>query len=196
MRATGLTRRLRLWGLRESGAVTVELLFSVVIINIFLVAFFIWWQMYNSHALVDRAAYAVNDLITRQRGLALDRRFLDGLETTAEFILDPDQNAQLRFTQVTMRPGTNPGDPPFIAVDWSYSPCGALPAAVAGPGFDTTTLPMMAVGASMVVTEVQVPFIPTLDLLPALTFEQRAVSLYRFEMRFNLQGEGTATCID
>ena len=196
MRAVGLRDGIQRWRRREDGAVTVELLGSILVINMFLMAFYLWWQTYHSHALVDRMTYTINDVVTRQRGLVLERRFLDGLETTAEFILDPDQNAAVRFTQVTMRPGENPGDPPFVDVDWSYSPCGAMPQAVRGPGFDTASLPMMAVGATMIVTEVEVPFTPTFDLIPALTFERRAVSLYRFEMRFDLHGDGTATCID
>lgn len=196
MRAVRIGQRIRQWRRHEAGSVTVELLGSILVINMFLLAFYLWWQTYHAHALVDRMTYTINDLITRQHGLVIERRFLDGLETTAEFILDPDQNAAMRFTQVTMRPGNNPGDPPFVDVDWSYSPCGAMPPAVQGPGFDTASLPMMAVGATMIVTEVEVPFTPTFDLVPALTFERRAVSLYRFEIRFDLQGDGTVTCID
>jgi Flp pilus assembly protein TadG len=196
MRAKAMMRRLRRFGRDRSGSITIEMLTSVLVINMLLLAFYYWWQTYSYHALVDRMTYTVNDLITRQRGLTLERRFLDGLETTAEFILDPDQDAKVRFTQVTMRPGDAPGDPPYIAVDWSYSPCQAKPMAMAGPGFDAQSLPMMAVGASMIVTEVEVPFTPDFDLIPELTFERRAVSLYRFEMRFDLEGDGTSTCID
>lgn len=181
---------------QEAGAITIEMLGSVVVLNMLLVAFYLWWAAYSSNALVDRMTYTVNDLVTRQRGVALDRAFLDGLERTAEFILDPDQNATLRFTQVTLRDGAAPTDPPVIEVDWSYSPCGARPAAVAGPGFDVASLPMMAVGATMIVTEVQVPYASTSDLIPSLLFERRAVSLYRFEPRFDLTGTGTVTCID
>lgn len=179
-----------------SGAITVEMLGSVVILNICLMSFYLWWQAYNSHAVVDRMTYTINDLITRQRGLVLQRSFLDGLETTAEFILNPEQDAAIRFTQVTLQPGASPGDPPQMQVDWTYSPCNALNFADAGPGFEVDDLPLMAVGASMIVTDVQVPFVSTFDLLPSLLFERRAVSLYRFELRFDLEGTGTSTCID
>ena len=196
MRAEGLGHRWSRFLRAEAGAVTVEMLFSVVVMNMLLMAFFFWWGAYSSHALVDRMAYTVNDLVTRQRGTTLDRSFLDGLERTAEFILDEDQDAAIRFTQVTMRPGETEGDPPYLAVEWSYSPCGAMPVAVIEAGFDEEALPMMAVGATMVVTDVRVPYISTLDLLPSLDFERRAVSLYRFEPRFDLQGDGTTACID
>jgi Flp pilus assembly protein TadG len=195
MRAWAGHRLRRFWR-DETGSGTVELLVSVMVLNMLLMAFFLWWGTYNSHALVDRMTYTINDLATRQRGTVLQREFLDGLERTAEFILDPEQDAAIRFTQVTMRAGETELDPPRIEVEWSYSPCGALPAAVAGTGFDVGSLPMMAVGATMIVTDVQVPYVSTFDLIPSLVFDRRAVSLYRFETRFDLEGGGTATCID
>lgn len=187
---------LRAFRRNDAGAVTVEMLGSLLIINMLLVAFFLWWGAYNAHALVDRMTYTINDLVTRQRGTELQRSFLDGLEQTAEFILDPEQNASIRFTQVTLRPGPTPDSAPVIEVDWSYSPCQALPQATADAGFDSATLPMMALGATMIVTEVQVPYTSTFELIPSLLFERRAVSLYRFETAFALAGTGTATCID
>lgn len=179
---------------RTDGSATVEVVFSLLILNMFLSAFLLWWGAYNAHAIVDRATYTVSDLITRQRGTALQRPFLDGLERTAEFLIDPDQDAAVRFTQVTLVAGATAGDPPTLQIDWSYSPCSALPAATAGPGFDTASLPAMAVGASMVVTDMRVPYVSTFSLIPSMTFERRAVSLYRFEARFDLAGSGASTC--
>lgn len=172
------------------------MVFSVMIINLLLGAFYVWWSAYTSHAQADRVTYTISDLITRQRGVTLNATFLDGLERTAEFILDPSQNAQIRFTQVTYRAGQLPTDPPQMTVDWSYSPCGAYPAAVAGPGFDVASLPEMAVGATMIVTDMRVPFVSRVPLIPSMTFERRAVALYRFERQFTLTGQGTTTCID
>lgn len=196
MRAGRITRRLRRFAADGAGAITIEMLASVVILNIFMMSFYLWWQAYNANAVASRMTYTTSDLITRQRGLELDRGFLDGLERTAEFILDPDQDAAIRFTQVTLQAGATPGDPPEIRVDWTYSPCDALPVAQIGAGFTANDLPMMAVGATMIVTDVSVPFSSAFDLVPAMVFERRAVSLYRFENRFDLAGTGTSTCID
>lgn len=179
---------------RTDGSGTVEVVLAIVVLNLFLVAFYFWWGAYNAHALVDRTTYTISDLVTRQRGVELNRRLLDGLDRTAEFILDPDQDAAIRFTQVTKEAGQSPGDPGTIRIDWSYSPCNAMPAAQAGPGFDIQTLPMMADGSSLIVTDMQVPFVSELDLIPSITFERRAAALYRFENRFTLVGEGAVTC--
>lgn len=189
-----ITRRLRIFRHRTGGSVTIEIIFALLILNLFLSAFAMIWVAYNAYALADRATYTINDLITRQRGVTLQRSFLDGLEQTAEFIIDPDQNAALRFTQVTRVAGATANDPPTIRVDWSYSPCGVLPAAVPGPDFSEASLPMMAVGATMLVTDMQVPYVSTFDLFPSLTFERRAVSLYRFEPSFTLAGVGASSC--
>lgn len=88
---------------RTDGSGTVEVVLAIVVLNLFLVAFYFWWGAYNAHALVDRTTYTISDLVTRQRGVELNRRLLDGLDRTAEFILDPDQDAAIRFTQVTKR---------------------------------------------------------------------------------------------
>lgn len=191
-----LRRHLCAFGRRTEGSGTVEMVFSVLALNMLLAAFFIWWGAYNSHALADRATYTINDLITRQRGVELQRSFLDGLERTAEYILDPDQDARVRFTQVTLVAGAQPTDPPTLQVDWSYSPCAMLPTAVAGPGFDVASLPMMATGATMIVTDMEVPYVSTFSLIPSITFERRAVSLYRNEPQFALAGSGASQCPD
>lgn len=179
---------------RTDGVGTVEVVLSIVVLNMCLVAFHFWWGAYNSHALVDRTAYTISDLVTRQRGTELNRSLLDGLDRTAEFILDPDQDAAIRFTQVTMVAGPNPDDPSTIRIDWSYSPCNALPAAQAGEGFDAASLPMMANGSSLIITDVQVPFASTTELIPDMTFERRAAALYRFENSFALVGQGATSC--
>lgn len=188
--STGPARFLR----GEAGAVTVELVFSVVVLNMLLMAFFAWWQTYSSHAIVDRAAYTISDLVTRQRGTVLQRSLLDGVDRTAEFIIDPELDAAVRFTQVTLLAGATPTDPDTLRIDWTYSPCSALPAAQAGTGFDVASLPVMAEGASMLVTDVRVAFPSMFDLIPSMTFDRRAVALYRFENSFTLEGTGASTC--
>lgn len=189
-----IVARLQTFRSREDGVATVELIMAVVILNMFLMAFYTWWNAFNNHAIVDRAAYTVSDLVTRQRGTVLQRSLLDGMDRTAEFIIDPDLDASVRFTQVTLVAGNTETDPDTLRIDWTYSPCSALPAAQLGSGFDIASLPVMAEGASMLVTDVRVEFPSSLDLLPSLTFERRAVAIYRFENSFSLDGTGASTC--
>jgi hypothetical protein len=189
-----LAQPLRHFLRRTDGVGTVEVVFSVIVLNMMLMGFYLWWGAFNAHALVDRMTYTVSDLVTRQRGVELNRSLLDGLDRTAEFILDPEQDAAVRFTQVSMVAGATEGDPPTLVVDWSYSPCNALPAAVVEPGFDAASLPLMAPGSSLIVTDVQVPFTSDFELIPSMTLERRAAALYRFENSFALVGQGAATC--
>lgn len=183
--------------LRDSGAsATVEMIIAVATLNMMMGAFFLFWKAFSAHAMAERTAFTINDLVTRQRGLELQRPFLDGLERMAEFLLDGDQLVSVRFTQVSFRKEEPSDANARIMIDWSYSPCGELPVAVAGPGFDAATLPLMAENATMIVTEVEVPFWSPMPVIPSMTFERRAVSIYRFEPRFDLAGAGTTSCSD
>lgn len=183
--------------LRDSGAsATVEMIIAVATLNMMMGAFFLFWKAFSAHAMAERTAFTINDLVTRQRGLELQRPFLDGLERMAEFLLDGDQLVSVRFTQVSFRKEEPSDANARIMIDWSYSPCGELPVAVAGPGFDAAALPLMAENATMIVTEVEVPFWSPMPVIPSMTFERRAVSIYRFEPRFDLAGAGTTSCSD
>lgn len=193
-RRGGMMRLLARFARRTDGAVMVDVVLSLVILNMMLWAFFLWWSAYNSHAQVDRMAYTVSDLVTRQRGTVLQRSLLDGLDRTAEFILDDDQDAAIRFTQVTLVAGADADDPPELRIDWTYSPCSALPAAAPGPGFSVEDLPLMATGATMIVTDVLVPFESQFALIPSMEFERRVVAIYRFEQSFTLEGAGASSC--
>lgn len=196
MRDRGLRAAVRRF-LRDSGAsATAEMVIAVATLNMMMGAFFLFWKAFGAHALADRTAFTVNDLVTRQRGVELQRPLLDGLERMAEFMLDADQDVSVRFTQVTFRK-ERPTDPSAkIMIDWSYSPCGELPAAVAGDGFDVASLPVMAENATMIITDIEVPFWSPMPMIPSMTFERRAVSVYRFEPRFNLAGAGGSSCSD
>lgn len=117
-----IIRRVRVFGRDTRGAAIAELLFALIIVNLILVAFFVWWEAYRAQSRVERVAYTVSDLISRQRGTTLTRPFLDGLERTAEYMMTVDQDAAIRFTQVTRISGTHP-NLTGININWSYSPC-------------------------------------------------------------------------
>lgn len=185
------------------GVVLAEMIFALIIVNFVLVAFFVWWEAYRAQARVERVAYTMSDLISRQRGTTLTRPFLDGLERTAEFLLTPDQDAAIRFTQVTRVSGTHP-NLSGLAINWSYSPCNRFLPAQNDPTFSRAAFPMMAVGATMIMVEVRVPFEPpaALDDLVGLedrVFTRSVVAMPRFESNpFTVPASpaGTTTCIN
>lgn len=189
-----LTAMLRRFRDDTRGSVMMELIFAALLTNMVLAAFYVWWDAYQAKARVEKTTYTVSDLITRQRvtgvGTGLTRPFLDGLERTAEFLLMEDQNARLRFSQVRR---TSTG----LVIDWSYSPCNALPLLGNDPGFSMNSVPLLAVGSAVVIVELVVPFEPeyTIGISPT-TFRRTVMALPRFEQTFTAPtGVGTTTCI-
>ncbi len=199
---TRLLSRLRRFGRDTRGAAIVELMFALIVVNLVLVAFFVWWEAYRAQSRVERVAYTISDLISRQRGTTLTRPFLDGLERTAEYLMTADQDAAIRFTQVTRTSGTHP-NLSGIVINWSYSPCGRIRTAQTDPDFSKANFPMMAVGATMIMVEVRVPYSPSEGLnrvvgLDDQLFTRTVIAMPRFENQpFTVPTSpaGTTTCI-
>ena len=197
-----LIDRIRRFGRDTRGSAIVELLLALVLVNLVLTAFFVWWEAYRAEARVERTAYTISDLISRQRGDFLQRPFLDGLERTAEYLLGPDEDAAIRFTQVERFDGVHP-NLSGLRINWSYSPCGRIPRAQDDPTFSLAAFPMMAVSASMIMVEVYVPYRPRSSLHRAVglsdeVFSRTVIAMPRFESRpFTLAASpaGTGTCI-
>jgi hypothetical protein len=184
------------------GAALVEMLFALIILNFVLIAFYIWWDAYRQQARVERTAYTISDLVSRERGEALQRPFLDGLERVAEHLLRDEQDAAIRFTQVTRTSGSPANGTNGLTINWSYSPCGRYAPAATDPNFRLAEFPIMALGTTMMMVEMRVPYDPETLLetsigLEAQTFRRAVIAMPRFENRpFILQGTGTSTCIN
>ncbi|MEY4982397.1 MAG: hypothetical protein RIR62_663 [Pseudomonadota bacterium] len=184
------------------GAALVEMLFALILLNFVLIAFYIWWDAYRQQARVERTTYTISDLVSRERGSTLQRPFLDGLERVAEYLLREEQNAAIRFTQVTRTSGTPANGTTGLTVNWSYSPCNRYPPSRTDPSFDLNEFPIMALGSTMIMVEMRVPYDPeslleTFVGLNPQTFRRAVIAMPRFENQpFTLQGTGTSTCID
>lgn len=194
--------RIRRFGAETRGSAIIEMLFALMILNFILLAFYIWWDAYRQQSRVERTTYTISDLISRQRGVTLDRPFLDGLERTAEYLLREEQDAAIRFTQVTRTSGTPANGTIGLTINWSYSPCGRFSNAQTDPLFNLAEFPIMALGATMIMVEFRVPYDPetmlgTMIGLEPRIFRRAVIAMPRFESRpFTLQGTGTTTCIN
>lgn len=197
-----LLHRIRRFATETRGSAIVEMLFALMILNFILLAFYMWWDAYRQQARVERTTYTISDLISRQRGASMDRTFLDGLERTAEYLLREEQDAAIRFTQVSRTSGTPANGTSGLTINWSYSPCGRFRTAQTDPQFNLAEFPIMALGSTMIMVEFRVPYDPetlfdtTIGLEPQ-TFERVVIAMPRFENRpFTLFGIGTSTCIN
>lgn len=183
----------------EKGSVTIEALAAISIMTLGLTAFFYFWSAYQAENRVQKATYTVSDLISRQRGTTITKNFLDGMENTAEFLMHNDQNALMRFTQVRRVSGTATSTT-GLAVDWSYSPCGAKTALTTSTvGTIYPKLPMIDLGAALVVVEMTVEYSPGFtykkQTFAKLTFDGFLAAMPRFEQQFTLTGTGVSTCM-
>lgn len=190
---------LRTFAKDSEGSITIEAIFAISIMILGLTGFYYFWSAYQAENRVQKATYTVSDLISRQRGTTLTKVFLDGMENTAEFLMHNNQNAIMRFTQVRRTSGTA-SSTTGLTVDWSYSPCGAMTTlTTATIGSIQSKVPMLDLGAAVVVTEMKVDysfgFKHNGQNYDALTFNSFLAAMPRFEQQFTLTGTGTSTCI-
>lgn len=179
------------------GSIVVDSLSGIMLLSLGASAFFSFWEAYQVQNRVQKATYTISDLISRQRGTTLSRTFLDGMEQTAEFLMHDDQNAVMRITQVRRTSGVAT-DTTGLAIDWSYSPCNAKTAlTTATISQIRTKLPLIDLGAALIVVEVDVEYDPGMSEVGfgKMTYRGFLSSLPRFEQQFGITGTGTTSCL-
>lgn len=179
-----LTRCLRRFRHEDEGSLILE---SVLIMPFMLWAYvglFVYWDAYRSINTVQKAAYTVSDMISREM-LTITPAYLDGMDALVERLIDQSQDASLRVTSVY-----------FDAVDqrnvvhWSVSPGGAMPAltTAALQALDGQ-IPAMSDGDFVVIVEVTVGYTPSLNVgVSNLSMKQFIVTRPRFVPRICMQG--------
>lgn len=197
--AAKLIRRLKAtrFARDRRGTVVVDALSAILLLAFGASAFVAFWQAYQVQNRVQKATYTISDLISRQRGTTLSRTFLDGMEMTGEFLMQGDQNAIMRFTQVRRTSGVAT-DTAGLTIDWSYSPCNAKAALTTATISNIRSkLPLIDLGAALIVVEVDVDFDPRMSEIGfgKMTFRGFLSSLPRFEQQFGITGTGTTTCL-
>lgn len=157
-----LRRALRRFAARSSGSMTVEALFIVPVMTLGMSGFFAFWDAYKTQNVVQKSAYAVSDMLSREM-IPATPAFIDGLEDTLEYLIGSD--ARVRVTSIR-RTSDGPLGLTGLDVLWSYSPSNAMtPLTEATLNLVEQDIPMMAVGSNMVVFEVVVPYAPVTEIL-------------------------------
>lgn len=182
---SNLLARLRLPRLRlsigrfardEGAAVIAE---AVIVLPLFLwayIALFVYWDAFRSMNTVQKAAYTVSDMISREQdGIQSD--YIDGMKKVMEYLIDEDQNVRLRVTSVTWSAPNN-----RFEVHWSRAPGNLMtPLTTASLQNYVAQIPNMAAGDYVIVVEVEVDYQPGFDVgLPNQTFHQFIVTRPRF----------------
>ncbi len=182
---SAFTRALRRYRDRTSGSMVIESIFAIPILALGMTGFFTFWDVYRSQNMVQKASYAVADMLSREM-IPATPAFIDGLERTLEFLIRED--ATLRVTSIR-RTSDGPLGTVGLDVLWSYSPNNALLPLTEATLFEIDEeIPMMAVGSNMVVFEVVSPYAPLTDILEVDTIREVVAMRPRFLPTLCMQG--------
>jgi Flp pilus assembly protein TadG len=170
------TRSLGRFGRDEAGTVVAE---AVIVLPLFLwayIALFVYWDAFRSMNSVQKAAYTISDMISREK-MGKTTAYITGVKRVLEYLIDEDQDARMRVTEVTWS-NTNQR----FEVHWSRSPGGTMtPLTTSSLQAYAYEIPTMSAGDYVIIVEVQVDYKPTFDIgMPNQTFNQFIVTRPRF----------------
>lgn len=175
-----ITRRFRR---DERGGITAEAVIVLPMLIWAYLALFVYWDVFRSMNTVQKATYNISDLISRQS--EVDTRFLDGMQSILDYLIDSDQEASLRMTSIQYL-----ADDDSYYVLWSRSPGGALPALTnASVQGYRDKIPDMPDGHSVLLVETQVSYSPAFNAgIGDQNFSQMIVTRPRFYLRICMTG--------
>ena len=160
----------------EAGSVVAE---AVIVLPLFLwayIALFVYWDAFRSMNTVQKAAYTVSDLISREQ-TGITTAYITGMSRVLDYLIDEDQSARLRVTSVTWSTANH-----RFEVHWSRSPGNTMtPLTTATLQSYANKIPTMSAGDYVVIVEVQTDYVPSFDVgMPDQTFRQFIVTRPRF----------------
>jgi Flp pilus assembly protein TadG len=164
------------FGRDESGTVVAE---AVIVLPLFLwayIALFVYWDAFRSMNTVQKAAYTISDMISREK-TGKTTAYINGVQEVLEYLIDENQDARMRVTEVT-KSGANDR----FEVHWSRSPGNTMTLLTTSMLQDYAgKIPSMSDGDYVIIVEVQVEYQPTFDIgMPDQTFSEFIVTRPRF----------------
>lgn len=168
----------------ESGSLIAEAVIVLPFMMWAYLALFVYWDAYRAVNVVQKAAYTVSDMISREM-VAVNDNYITGMDSMLEYMIDQGQDAKTRVSSITWSAINN-----RYEVHWSRSPHGAM------PQLTTATLsalddriPTMADGDHVVLVEVQVDYEPAFNVgFGEQNIQQFIVTRPRFVPRVCLTG--------
>lgn len=163
----------------ERGSYSVEAVIMFPLLLWALSATFVFWDVFKLRNNSVAATYTIADMVSRQTQ-AVDTSFVGGLDTLYRALLGENRPVDLRVTVFRMDPGPDPvTDPTELALVWSSGSTN-LPA-ILDPAPLEDELPILAVGATLIMVESSVAWSPPLSgILPQLDLTNRVFASPRF----------------
>ena len=138
----------------EDGLVLVEGLLMLPLVIWAMVAMFIYWDVFRTINVTQKAAYGVADLLSRQRA-PLSEEFVDGLQQVMNFLTPGGHPVQLRVTSLEY----DEGEDKYIRL-FSRSPLDKVPELTEAEiqPWKVDKIPLLNDGDSVFVVETRVQF--------------------------------------
>ena len=178
----------------ESGTVMAE---AVIVLPMLLwsyLALFVYWDSFRSINIIQKAAYTVSDMISREM-VTISTTYVPGMRTMMQYLVNDTNTVRLRVSSVTYSLANR-----RFEVRWSRSPNNAM------AELTTTTLqaltdcatpvrcrvPAMSDGDFVIIVEAEIDYKPAFSIgLGNQVLRQFVVTRPRFVPRICLTG---ATC--
>lgn len=147
----------------EDGLVLAEGLLMLPLVIWALVAMFIYWDVFRTINVTQKAAYGVADLLSRQR-VEIPLTFANGLQKVMDFLTPGGHPVKMRITSLECVAPTGPGCTPAngsYLLLFSFSPgskIACLTQANIQPWRTSGKIPVLNNGESVFVVETEVAF--------------------------------------
>lgn len=168
----------------DGGYMVIEAVLVLPMLCWAFLALYTFWDAYRSVTTIQKAAYSISDLISREQG-NVNAGYINGMRTAMDQMISPRLSTELRVTSVIR----DNADDRFEVI-WSCV-SGTLT-----PKLTTTTLqdlaeliPSMADGNTIILLEAWVDYEPALDIgITEKRFEQFIVTRPRYQPKIGMTG--------
>lgn len=175
---------LRRFGRDETGTLMAEAVLVLPFMLWSYLALFVYWDSYRAINTVQKAAYTISDMISREM-VSVSDTYITGMDAMMEYLIDQDQEAKTRVSEITWSQLND-----RYEVFWSRSPHNAMPALTTAdlPAL-AYQLPVLADGDHVVLVEVEVNYTPSFNVgLNPQVLKQFIVTRPRFVPKICLTG--------
>ncbi|MBJ2151561.1 TadE/TadG family type IV pilus assembly protein [Paracoccus sp. IB05] len=173
-------KKLRQFAKDESGVIMTEFLIVLPLMTWSIMALVVWWDTWRTINEGQKAAYAVADLVSRQK--EVDMNFINGMETVMAGLLDRPDAISMRITSVRWIYDEITGTGRYSLI-FSRSPFDKkTPLTESYVNSDISHLiPVMNSGESTVILETWTKYYPAFDVgIPVSDFRNFIVTKPRF----------------
>ena len=171
----------------EGASVVAE---AVIVLPLLLwayIALFVYWDAFRSMNTVQKAAYTLSDMISRdQNRNGITSAYIDGMKQVMNYLIDENQDPHLRVSSIYWSNTNN-----RFEVQWSRSPNNQMtPMTTALLQGYSNAIPTMAAGDTVILVETEVDYVPAFNVgMPNQVFRQFIVTRPRFRTCILMDGQ-------